>query len=168
MNYQDENFNGDPNYRLGVGMMLVNHKNQIFLGQRCDNKEDAWQMPQGGISDHEDPDKAMLRELVEEIGTRNVEIIVKSKSWYKYDLPEDLASRLWRGRYKGQQQLWYALKFRGEDHEIDINTYHPEFSKWAWFDKSQVFDLIVPFKRDLYMSVFHDLWPYVEKYKREE
>ncbi|MEB3702849.1 RNA pyrophosphohydrolase [Candidatus Bealeia paramacronuclearis] len=164
---QDEDFDWDPNYRLGVGMMLVNQKNQVFLGQRRDNKDDAWQMPQGGITLHEDPDHAMLRELVEEIGTRNVEIIVKSKSWYKYNLPDELANRLWRGRYKGQQQLWYALRFRGKDHEININTYHPEFSKWQWFEKYQVLDLIVPFKRSLYRQVFEDLWPFVEKHPKD-
>lgn len=158
-------FDWDPDYRLGVGMMLINSQRKIFMGQRKDKADQAWQMPQGGISPHEDPDHAMLRELVEEIGTRNVEIIVKGKAWHKYDLPEELAGRLWSGRYKGQQQLWYALKFRGEDSEININTYHPEFSTWQWFEKDQIIDHIVTFKKELYVQVLDELWPYVEKYK---
>ena len=158
-------FDWDPDYRLGVGMMLINSQCKIFMGQRKDKADQAWQMPQGGISPHEDPDHAMLRELVEEIGTRNVEIIVKGKAWHKYDLPEELAGRLWSGRYKGQQQLWYALKFRGEDSEININTYHPEFSTWQWFEKDQIIDHIVTFKKELYVQVLDELWPYVEKYK---
>lgn len=165
MTLQEDKFDWDPNYRLGVGMILINPKRQIFMGQRKDKTSQAWQMPQGGISPHEDPDHAMLRELVEEIGTRNVEIIVKAKSWHKYDLPEELAGRLWGGKYKGQQQLWYALKFRGNDDEININTYHPEFSTWKWFEKDEVLPHIVPFKKDLYTLVLDELWPYVEKYE---
>src|SRR5438128_1478604 len=114
---------GDPFYREAVGMMLLNAENKIFVGQRLDNKDPAWQMPQGGIGPHEDTDQAMLRELQEEIGTRNVEIIVKSKIWYKYDLPPDLAGRLWSGKFKGQKQIWYALRFRGKDKDITIHTY---------------------------------------------
>jgi putative (di)nucleoside polyphosphate hydrolase len=160
MMHMNDDF-GDPLYRRGVGMMLLNAENKIFVGQRRDSKEAAWQMPQGGISPHEEADQAMLRELEEEIGTRNVEILVKSKSWYKYDLPLEIASRLWGGKYKGQQQIWYALRFRGEDTDINIHTYHPEFRSWKWIDKSELLDLIVPFKRKLYEQVLEDLWGYV-------
>jgi len=152
---------GDPLYRPAVGMMLINGNNKVFVGQRCDTRSPAWQMPQGGIGPHEDTDQAMLRELQEEIGTRKVEIIVKSKTWYKYDLPESLAGRLWNGRFKGQQQIWYALRFRGQDEDINIHTYHPEFCAWKWVEKEELLDLIIPFKRDLYSRVLHDLWPYV-------
>jgi len=155
---------GDPNYRQGVGMILINHENKIFVAQRLDTREDAWQMPQGGIGKNEELDQAMLRELVEEIGTRNVEIIAKAKKWYRYDFPDELASRLWAGRYKGQEQLWYALRFRGEDKEINIHTYHPEFRTWKWASKDEVMDLIVPFKRELYTKVFDELWPFVERH----
>ncbi|MBI2707927.1 MAG: RNA pyrophosphohydrolase [Proteobacteria bacterium] len=154
---------GDPLYRPAVGMMLINGENKVFVGQRFDNKEPAWQMPQGGIGPHEDTDQAMLRELQEEIGTRNVEIIVKSKIWYKYDLPKPLAERLWNGKFKGQKQIWYALRFRGKDADINIHTYHPEFRTWKWVEKEEVLELIIPFKRDLYTRVLHDLWPYVLK-----
>lgn len=158
-----ENEFGDPLYRPAVGMMILNAENKIFVGQRRDNKEPAWQMPQGGIGPQEDTDQAMLRELQEEIGTRNVEIIVKSKTWYKYDLPLELAERLWGGKYKGQKQIWYALRFRGDDAEINIHTYHPEFREWKWVEKEHLLELIVPFKRELYARILKDLWVYVLK-----
>lgn len=152
---------GDPLYRPAVGMMLLNDQNKVFVGQRLDGKDPAWQMPQGGIAPHEETDQAMLRELQEEIGTRKVEIIVKSKIWYKYDLPPDLASRLWSGQFKGQKQIWYALRFKGRDDDINIHTYHPEFQDWKWLDKDELINIIVPFKKDLYRRVINDLWPYV-------
>jgi putative (di)nucleoside polyphosphate hydrolase len=164
MSFFDEQF-GDPLYRPAVGMMILNDDNKIFIGQRMDSKEPAWQMPQGGIGPHEDTDQAMLRELQEEIGTRNVEIIVKSKTWYKYDLPPELATRLWNGKFKGQKQIWYALRFRGDDEEINIQTYHPEFRAWKWVDKEELLELIIPFKRDLYARVLKDLWTYILKHK---
>lgn len=154
---------GDPYYRSAVGMMMLNAENKIFIGQRTDSRDPAWQMPQGGIGPHEDTDQAMLRELEEEIGTKNVEIIVKSKTWYKYDLPLDLAERLWSGKYKGQKQIWYVLRYRGKDEDININTYHPEFCSWRWAEKEELLELIVPFKKELYQKIFDDLWPYIEK-----
>lgn len=162
MNIFEDEF-GDPLYRPAVGMMILNAENKIFVGQRLDNKGPAWQMPQGGIGPHEDTDQAMLRELEEEIGTRNVEIIVKSKTWYKYDLPTEIAARLWNGKFKGQKQLWYILRFRGEDKDIDIDTYRPEFSAWKWVEKSELLELAIPFKRELYTTVLEDLWGYVLK-----
>lgn len=153
----------NPSYRKGVGMILVNKDNKVFVAQRVDTRENAWQMPQGGIGRNEETDQAMLRELQEEIGTRNVEIIVKSKKWYRYDFPEDLAKKLWSGKYKGQEQLWYILRFRGEDKEININTHHPEFRDWKWVDISEVSSLIISFKRDLYEEVIADLWPFIAR-----
>ncbi|MBP6951738.1 MAG: RNA pyrophosphohydrolase [Alphaproteobacteria bacterium] len=163
MRFIDEEF-GDPLYRPAVGMMILNKENKILVGQRLDNKDPAWQMPQGGISPHEDADQAMLRELQEEIGTRHVEIIIKSKTWYQYDLPTELAGRLWNGKFKGQRQIWYALRFRGEDKEINIHTYHPEFRSWKWVERDELLELIIPFKRDLYSRVLKDLWTYVLKH----
>ena len=154
---------GDPSYRLGVGMMILNAENKIFVAQRLDNKGPAWQMPQGGISAKEDTDKAMLRELEEEIGTRKVEILVKSKTWYKYDLPSELASKLWGGRYKGQRQIWYVLRFKGKDKDINIHTYHAEFRDWKWVEKNELLQLVIPFKQKLYNQLIEDLWPYVLK-----
>jgi len=162
MRFLEDDF-GDPLYRPAVGMMLLNHENKIFVGLRRDTQGPAWQMPQGGIGPHEDTDQAMLRELQEEIGTRNVEIIVKSKTWYKYDLPFPLSSRLWGGKFKGQKLIWYALRFRGKDKDINIHTYHPEFQEWKWVDKEDLLDLIVPFKKELYERILNDLWSYVLK-----
>lgn len=162
MHFSDNEF-GDPLYRPAVGMMILNAENKIFVGQRLDNKEPAWQMPQGGIGPHEDTDQAMLRELEEEIGTRNVEIIVKAKTWYKYDLPPEIAGRLWNGKFKGQKQIWYVLRFRGKDEDININTYRPEFRSWKWVEKEELLKLIVPFKKELYGRILEELWEYVEK-----
>jgi len=155
----DDDF-GDPLYRPAVGMMILNAENKVFVGQRIDNKGVAWQMPQGGISPHEDADQAMLRELEEEIGTRDVEIIVKSKTWYKYDLPPEIAARLWSGKFKGQRQIWYVLRFRGKDSDININTYRPEFYAWKWVETKELLDLVVPFKRKLYERILKELWGY--------
>ena len=162
MHFFDDDF-GDPLYRPAVGMMILNAENKIFVGQRLDSKEPAWQMPQGGIGPHEDTDQAMLRELEEEIGTRNVEIIVKSKNWYKYDLPAEIAGRLWNGKFKGQKQIWYVLRFRGQDKDININTYRPEFRSWKWVEKTELLELIVPFKHELYARILEELWGYVPK-----
>lgn len=151
----------ESSYRPGVGMMLINKSNKIFVGQRKKSRKPAWQMPQGGIDLDEDPESAMLRELEEEIGTRNVEIITYSKRWYSYKIPPRLAPRLWGGKYKGQKQLWYLLRFLGHDKDINIATSHAEFSSWKWVEKQELLDLIIPFKRDLYREVLKDLWPYV-------
>ena len=152
---------GDPSYRLGVGMMILNAENKILVAQRLDTKGPSWQMPQGGISLYEDTDQAMLRELEEEIGTRKVEILIKSKTWYKYDLPSGLAEHLWGGRYKGQRQIWYVLRFKGEDKDINVHTYHAEFRDWKWVNKDELISLVIPFKQKLYGQLIHDLWPYV-------
>jgi len=162
MRFSDNDF-GDPLYRRAVGMMLLNADNKIFVGQRLDTMEEAWQMPQGGIGPHENTDQAMLRELEEEIGTRNVEILVKSKGWYKYDLPVHLAERLWQGKFKGQRQIWYILRFRGQDEDINIHTYQPEFRAWKWVERTELLDLIIPFKRELYARILDELWEYVIK-----
>lgn len=151
----------DSLYRPGIGMMILNAENKIFVAQRIDNEEPAWQMPQGGIDPHEDADQAMFRELQEEIGTRNVEIIAKSKTWYKYDLPPDLAKRLWSGKFKGQKQIWYVLRFRGQDKDINISTHRPEFRNWKWAEKEELLELIVPFKRELYAHILKDLWIHI-------
>jgi len=156
-------FKSDPLYRSGVGMMIVNADNKIFMGQRADHEEAAWQMPQGGILPREDPDQAILRELCEEIGTQDIDIIVKSERWYQYDLPSHLATRSWGGQYKGQQQLWYALRFRGADTDINIHTPQPEFQKWRWVEPEEMLTLVAPFKKDVYTQVLGELWPYVIK-----
>lgn len=140
-------------YRPCVGMMLINREGRVFVARRIDNVAEAWQMPQGGIDADEDPRVAAMRELEEEIGTRNAEIVAESRGWLSYDLPEHLVGKLWGGKYRGQTQKWFALRFLGEDAEINIATKHPEFSHWKWVAPAELPGLIVPFKRDLYEAV---------------
>jgi putative (di)nucleoside polyphosphate hydrolase len=141
-------------YRLGVGVMLMNASGLIFVGRRIDTDGQAWQMPQGGIDSDEDPRKAALRELKEETGTADAAILAETPDWLSYDLPEDLRRRVWSGRYKGQRQKWFLMRFLGSDADIDLEADdHPEFSAWRWAPAAEVPDLIVPFKRDLYRAV---------------
>jgi putative (di)nucleoside polyphosphate hydrolase len=143
-------------------MMLVNMDGKVFVGQRIDNKAEAWQMPQGGIDPGEDPRKAVLRELGEETGIAAslVEIIARSKEEHYYDLPPELMGKLWGGKYRGQRQIWYLARFTGTDAQIDIQTEHPEFRQWKWAEPKTLPDLIVPFKKKLYRDIlkeFRDL-----------
>ena len=147
-------------YRPCVGMMLFNRAGKIFVGKRIDQSVEAWQMPQGGIDQGEDPKAAALRELEEEIGTRNVAVLREHKDWLTYELPPDLIGFAWEGRYRGQRLKWFALRFLGGDSEIELKTHHPEFSEWKWVDADELLRLIVPFKRETYAKVvtaFSDL-----------
>ncbi len=142
-------------------MFLLSSDRRVLVGQRCDRNEPAWQMPQGGIDPGETPEVAARREMLEEIGTDRGELAAASKVWRSYDLPAAVARQRWRGRYAGQSQLWLALRFTGSDGDIRIDTAHPEFSDWRWVAPDEVADLIVPFKRDVYVSVvaeFRPLW----------
>jgi putative (di)nucleoside polyphosphate hydrolase len=144
-------------YRPSVGLMILNDKLEIFVGRRVDSKTEAWQMPQGGIDDGEDPEAAALREMKEEIGTDNAKIIAKTKQWYKYDLPNYLVSRLWNGRYRGQRQKWFLLRYLGKDEDINILHHHDvEFSEWKWTKIEDLTQIIVPFKKSLYISVIEE------------
>lgn len=134
----------------------------IFAGQRIDNPGKAWQMPQGGIDDGETPVQAALRELTEETGIEpdRVAVLRESAAWHAYDLPRDLVPKLWDGRYRGQTQRWFALRFNGDDDEISIDTAEPEFDRWMWMDQANLLNSIVPFKHDTYSKVvaeFSDL-----------
>jgi len=140
-------------YRRGVGIALFNRDGQVFVAQRLDSPGPAWQMPQGGIDKDESPLDAAWRELHEETGITSAELVAESKGWLSYDLPRELAMTLWKGRYRGQEQKWYAFRFTGEESEIDIAGEHPEFSAWKWVDFRLVTELIVPFKRPLYQQV---------------
>ena len=140
-------------YRPNVGVILVNRDGRVFVAARIDNPADAWQMPQGGIDKGEDPAVAALRELEEEIGTGKAEIVAESEGWYQYDLPPELVGKMWGGKYRGQKQKWYVLRFLGTDADINLDTRHPEFRAWKWVPFEQVPDLIVPFKRDLYQQL---------------
>lgn len=140
-------------YRPCVGMMVVNAVGLVFVGQRIDAPGKAWQMPQGGIDEGEDPEAAAFRELEEEIGTRNVRIIDRTSDWLTYDLPEELIGKVWGGRYRGQKQLWFLMRFLGADSEITIQTSEAEFSAWKWLAIEDLPQTIVPFKKALYTEL---------------
>jgi len=146
-------------YRLGVGLMLFNPQGLVFTAKRIDTEAEAWQMPQGGIDAGETPRQAMFREMKEEIGTDRAEILGESADWFRYDLPRDLVGKVWKGRFRGQAQKWFALRFTGRDCDIDIRTEHPEFSDWRWSRFDQLVDLIVPFKRELYRAIITEFTP---------
>jgi putative (di)nucleoside polyphosphate hydrolase len=149
----------DRPYRRCVGIVLINRDNLVFVGQRIDNTVEAWQMPQGGIDDGETPLEAGFREMMEEIGTNNATYLTEHPDWLDYDIPESLANRLWKGRFRGQTQKWLTFNFIGHDNEINIATPEPEFCAWRWADPADLPGMAVPFKRDVYNVVLDHLQP---------
>ncbi|MCW5771130.1 MAG: RNA pyrophosphohydrolase [Rhodospirillaceae bacterium] len=150
-------------YRPGVGILLFNRTGLVFVAQRRDTPGEAWQMPQGGIDSGEEPRQAALRELEEETGTAKAEIVAETGGWLLYDLPPDLAGKMWGGRYRGQAQKWFAARFLGTDGDIDIHKHdHPEFSAWKWAPLDSLPALIVGFKRALYTEIVAALGPAVK------
>ncbi|NDB81835.1 MAG: RNA pyrophosphohydrolase [Alphaproteobacteria bacterium] len=149
-------------YRPCVGMMILNRENKVFVAQRTDTKVQSWQMPQGGIDVGETPSKAAFREMKEEIGTNNAIILLESHNWYSYDIPGFMISRLWNGKYRGQKQKWFLMRFMGEDCEINIKTSVPEFSRWQWVEIEDLVDIIVPFKRKLYSAIVSEFRPFLK------
>jgi putative (di)nucleoside polyphosphate hydrolase len=159
---------GDDAYRPAVGIMLLSSAGKVFVARRIDMKDEAWQMPQGGIDKGEEPRDAALRELEEEIGTGKAEILAESRDWLRYELPPDLAGKAWRGRWKGQRQKWFAMRFTGNDADIDLATAHPEFNAWKWIAPARLPELIVPFKRQLYIDVLREFGPLCGRYGESE
>ncbi len=153
-------------YRPAVGIMLLNREGNVFVGRRIDMPAGlaAWQMPQGGIDPGETPRRAAIRELTEEVGTNKAKILAESRGWLHYDVPEELWKALggmWGGRYRGQRQKWFAMRFIGEDADIDpAATEHPEFDTWEWVAPKRLPELIVPFKRQLYLDVLAEFPEY--------
>jgi len=152
-------------YRPAAAVMLLNSENKVFVAQRLDNALDAWQMPQGGLDRGEDPQAGALRELEEETGIKPhlVEILAKAPCELFYDLPPELAAKVWGGKYRGQCQHWFVARFLGADSDIDLNTEEPEFRAWQWADPANLVDMIVPFKRELYRQVVELFADYLER-----
>ncbi len=150
-------------YRPAAAIMLLNAQNKVFVAQRIDNLAEAWQMPQGGLDEGEDPQAGVLRELEEETGIppHLVEILAKAPEELLYDLPPELVGKIWGGKYRGQAQHWFVARFLGRDEDIDLETAEPEFRAWKWADADQLVEMIVPFKRDLYARVVELFRPHL-------
>ena len=143
--------------RTGVGIILLNNKNQVFVGKRKDNPTDKWQMPQGGVEDGEDFLTTMKRELLEETSITNIKIIKEIEKMYEYELPKHLVGIIWQGKYRGQKQKWFINKFTGKENEINLNTEHPEFIEWKWIDIEMLPNVVVEFKKNLYLSLLKEI-----------
>ena len=143
--------------RKGVGIIVLNNQNKIFVGKRKDNPGNKWQMPQGGVDEGEDYITAMKRELLEETSIQNIEIIKEIDKIYQYELPENLVGIIWKGKYRGQKQKWFITRFLGEEKEINLNTKHAEFVDWKWIEPKLLPEVIVNFKKDLYLNLLKEI-----------
>jgi putative (di)nucleoside polyphosphate hydrolase len=162
-------------YRPCVGVMLINQKGLVFVGRRLGGPEHvddthSWQMPQGGVDKDEDTYKAALRELYEETSVKSVDRLGESKGWLKYDIPRAVVGKAWKGKYCGQKQKWYAMRFTGKDAEIDVKKpgggkHKPEFAEWRWEKAERLPELIIPFKRDVYVQVLEELGKFAKPAK---
>jgi putative (di)nucleoside polyphosphate hydrolase len=153
----------DHLYRRGAGIILVNRDGKVFVAARNDNPQDAWQMPQGGLDDGEEPWAGIMRELEEETGIAPglVEKIAEHPERLRYELPDEWRGQVWGGKWIGQEQHWFLARFLGSDCDIDLETEHPEFRDWKWVEPGDVPELIVPFKRDLYRRLLADFAGYL-------
>ena len=143
--------------RTGVGIVLLNNQNNIFVGKRIDNPKNSWQMPQGGVDQNENFLQAAKRELEEETGIKSVKLIKELDGWFQYDLPKYLLGKLWKGKYRGQKQKWFVMKFLGQQDEINVNTKNPEFLDWKWVELSKLPDIAVHFKVEIYKKIKKEL-----------
>ena len=143
--------------RNGVGIIVLNNYNEVFVGKRKDNPIDKWQMPQGGVDEGESPINAMKRELFEETGIKNIKILKEIDRTYEYELPDNLVGIIWKGKFRGQKQKWFITKFLGNDSEINLNTKHPEFIDWKWIDPKKLPEVIVNFKKKLYINLLKEI-----------
>jgi putative (di)nucleoside polyphosphate hydrolase len=143
--------------RIGVGIVLLNNENKVFVAKRIDNPANSWQMPQGGVDKNEDFLHAAKRELEEETSARTVEVIKKLNEWQTYDLPKNLLGKLWKGKYRGQKQKWFIMRFLGKNDEINIKTEKPEFLDWKWIKPSDLPEIAVKFKINIYKKIAKEL-----------
>ena len=152
----NKNFNDLP-LRSGVGVVLLNKQNKVFVAKRIDNPKNFWQMPQGGVEKNEDFLKAAKRELEEETAIKSVKLIKKINGWLKYNLPKDLLGKIWKGKYRGQKQKWFIMKFEGKNEEINIKTKSPEFLEWKWIEPSKLPYVAVDFKVNVYKKLYKEI-----------
>ena len=143
--------------RLGVGIIVLNENNLVFVGKRKDNPVDKWQMPQGGLDEGEDFITAMRRELIEETSIKNIKIIKEIDRMFEYELPNNLVGIIWKGKFRGQKQKWFITKFLGKDNEINLKTKYQEFIDWKWIEPKKLPDVIVNFKKDMYISLVKEI-----------
>ena len=143
--------------RLGVGIVLLNTENKVFVGKRIDHPSNCWQMPQGGVDKNEPLLSAASRELKEETGIKNVKLIKEIDYWLTYELPNNLLGKIWQGKYRGQKQKWFIMRFIGNEKEINIKTKNAEFKEWKWIDVNQLINIVVDFKLNVYKSIVKEL-----------
>ena len=148
--------------RNGVGVIIFNRENKVFVAKRKDNPIDKWQMPQGGVDEGENYLSAMKRELFEETSITSIEILKEIEGFFEYELPKNLLGIIWKGRYRGQKQKWFITKFIGDENEINLNTKNPEFIEWKWILPEQLPDIIVDFKKDLYLKLLQNIKKFIE------
>ena len=149
-------------FRIGVGIIVLNNKNQVFVGKRKDNPGDNWQMPQGGVNKGEDYVSAMKRELIEETSIKNIKILKEIEHLYQYNLPKNLVGIIWKGKFRGQKQKWFITRFLGKDSEINLKTKHPEFIEWKWIEPEKLPEVIVYFKKEIYLSLLKEIKLFIE------
>ena len=147
--------------RLGVGVIVLNNENKIFVGKRKDNPVDKWQMPQGGVDIGENYLTAMKRELAEETSIRSIKILRELEGFFEYELPNNLVGVIWKGKFRGQKQKWFIAKFVGEEKEIDLKTKNPEFIDWKWIFPEQLPEVIVDFKREMYLKILDNIKKFI-------
>ena len=147
--------------RIGVGAIVLNSENKIFVGKRADNPVNKWQMPQGGVNKGENLINAMKRELMEETSIQNIKVLKKIDRWFKYELPKDLLGIIWKGKFRGQKQKWFIVRFIGNESEINLKTKHPEFIEWKWIEIEELTKVIVDFKKDVYIQLVAELKKFI-------
>ena len=148
--------------RKGVGVIILNKENKVFVGKRKDNPINKWQMPQGGVDDGEDNLSAMKRELLEETSIRSIELLKEIDGYFEYELPKNLVGIIWKGKFRGQKQKWFITKFIGNENEINLNTKNPEFIEWKWVSPDKLPDLIVDFKKKMYLKLLVDIKKFID------
>ncbi|MDA9624973.1 RNA pyrophosphohydrolase [Candidatus Pelagibacter bacterium] len=147
--------------RIGIGAIVLNEKNEIFVGKRKDNPVDKWQMPQGGVDNNEDYVTALKRELYEETSIKTIKILKEFDEWLEYELPKNLLGIIWKGKFRGQKQKWFITRFMGKESEININTLNPEFIEWKWIDMNKIPEVIVDFKKEVYKKILIELKKFI-------